>query len=170
MKKSAVLWACPFGVDTVSRPDVPPPGTVGDSTVVVAVVIGACFRLKRSRLSVGCASKFVPFTVTAVPGVPTAGVKPEIVGVPLVPVIVNDVALVDDPPGAVTLIVPLVAPAGTLTVSSVAVAALTVARVPLKRTVFWAGVALNPMPAMVTVVPTGPCFGVKSTIRTAVAA
>src|SRR6266498_2335200 len=137
MKKSAVLWACPFGVDTVSRPDVPPPGTVGDSTVVVAVVIGACFRLKRSRLSVGCASKFVPFTVTAVPRVP---------------VIVNDVALVDDPPGAVTLIVPVVAPAGTLTVSSVAVAALTVARVPLKRTVFWAGVALNPMPAMVTVV------------------
>ena len=170
MKKSAVLRACPFGVDTVSRPDVPPPGTVGDNTVVVAVVIGACIRLKRSRLSVGWGSKFVPFTVTAVPGVPMVGAKPEIVGVPFVPATVNGVALVDEPPGAVTLIVPVVAPAGTVTVSWVVVAALTVASVPLKRTVFCAGVALNPMPAMVTVVPTGPCFGVKSTIRTAVAA
>ena len=99
-----------------------------------------------------------------------AGVKPEIVGVPFVPATVKGVALVDEPPGAVTLSVPVVAPAGTVTVSWVVVAALTVASVPLKRTVFCAGVALKPMPAMVTVVPTDPCFGVKSTITTAVAA
>src|SRR5215471_9557971 len=96
MKKSSLLCACPFGVDTVSRPDVPPPGTVADSTLGVAVAIGACIRLKRSRLSVGRTSKFVPFTVT-VPAMPIAGVKPEIVGPPLFPVTVKEELLVDDP-------------------------------------------------------------------------
>jgi hypothetical protein len=154
----------------VSRPDVPPPGTVADSTLGVTLAMGACIRLKRSRLSVGRTSKFVPFTVTAVPAVPMAGLKSEIVGVPLVPVTVKGELLVDDPPAVVTLMGPVVAPAGTLTVSCVAVAALTVACVPLKRTVFWLAVALKPTPEMVTVVPTGPCPGLKSTIRTAVAA
>src|SRR5215831_20712958 len=97
MKKSSLLCARPIGVDTVSRPDVPPPGTVADSTLWVAVAIGACIKLKRSRLSVGRTSKFVPFTVTGVPAVPMAGVKPEIVGVPLFPVTVKEELLVDDP-------------------------------------------------------------------------
>src|SRR4029453_4600990 len=129
MKKSAVLCARPFGVDTVSRPDVPPPGTVGDNTVVVAGVMGGGIRLKKSRLSGGWGAKFVPFTVTAVPGVPMVGAKPEIVGVPFAPATVKGVALVEEPPGAVTLSVPVVAPAGTVTVSWVVGAALTGASV-----------------------------------------
>jgi hypothetical protein len=47
-----------------------------------------------------------------------------------------------------------------------AVEELTVAAVPLKVTVFWLGVALNPVPKMVTVVPTGPLFGLNSMIET----
>jgi len=101
---------------------------------------------------------------------PIAGVKPEIVGPPLFPVTVKEELLVDDPLAVTTVMGPVVAPAGTVTVSCVALAALTVACVPLKRTVFWLGVALKPTPEMVTVVPTGPCPGLKSAIRTAVAA
>jgi hypothetical protein len=101
----------------MSRPEVPPPGTVGESTVEVAVAIAARVTLKKSWLSVARGSKFVPLTVTAVPGVPIPGVKPVIVGAPLVLVTVKEVALVAEPPGAVTLMVPVVAPAGTVTVS-----------------------------------------------------
>ena len=56
--------------------------------------------------------KFVPLIVTLIPTGPLAGVKLVIVG-PLA-VTVNAVALVAVPPGVVTLIGPLVAPAGTV--------------------------------------------------------
>ena len=42
----------------------------------------------------------------------------------------------------------------------------TVAEAPLKVTVFWLGVVLNPVPKIVTVVPTGPLSGVNSIIDT----
>ena len=58
--------------------------------------------------------------------------------------------LTDDPP-TVTEIKPLVAPLGTLTVSVVAVAAVTVAAMPLNRTELELGVVLKPCPWMVTV-------------------
>ena len=46
----------------------------------------------------------------------------------------------------VTVITPLVAPVGTATVNEVAVAALTVAVMPLNLTVLLAAVALKPVP------------------------
>ena len=55
--------------------------------------------------------KFVPLMVTLVPTAPLAGVKLVIVG-GLITVKVP--ALVAVPPGVVTLIVPVVAPAGTV--------------------------------------------------------
>ena len=57
-----------------------------------------------------------------------------------------------------------VAPAGTVTVSCVAVAAVTVALVPPKKTMLLAGVGLKFVPVMVTVVPMGPEVGVKKLI------
>jgi hypothetical protein len=75
---------------------------------------------------------------------------------------VNEAALVADPPGAVTAIVPVVAPAGTVTVSCVAVAAETVAPVPWNVTVFWFAVVENPVPRIVTGVPIGPLAGVNA--------
>jgi hypothetical protein len=60
-----------------------------------------------------------------------------------------------------TVILPVVAPAGTVTVSCVAVAAVTVAAIPLKATVLLAAVVLKFVPVMVTVVPSEPLAGVK---------
>jgi hypothetical protein len=60
--------------------------------------------------------------------------------------IVNAAALVAVMPATVTLIVPVVAPAGTVVVSMVVEAVATVAVVPLNFTVFDAGVALKPVP------------------------
>ena len=65
--------------------------------------------------------KFVPLIVTLVPTGPLAGVKLVIVG-PLA-VTVNALALVAVPPAVVTLIDPVVAPAGT--VASIDVAEFT---------------------------------------------
>ena len=56
--------------------------------------------------------KFAPLIVTLVPTGPLAGVKLVIVGA--LAVTVNAAALVAVPPGVVTLMGPLVAPAGTI--------------------------------------------------------
>jgi hypothetical protein len=53
-----------------------------------------------------------------------------------------------------------------VTVSFVAVAAEMVADTPLNVTVLLAGVGLNPIPEILTVVPTGPVSGVNSIIAT----
>ena len=73
--------------------------------------------------------------VTAVPVVPILGVKLVIVGA-LDVLTVNEALLAAEPEGEVTLMGPLVAPAGTHVVISVAVDEVTVAVTPLKVTVF----------------------------------
>ena len=165
-KKSSTLWAAPPGVARESRPDVAPPGTGTERFVVVDDVIGAGTMLNRRRLLVGVNSKFVPVTATAMPGVPIVGVKLVMVGAPLEPVTVKGALLVADPAGAVTAMGPVVAPDGIVATSWVGLAEDTLAAVPLKVTVFWLGVGLNPVPKMVTVVPTGPLAGVKSMTET----
>ena len=64
-------------------------------------------------------------------------------------------------PLALTVIGPVLAPAGTVVTRLEAVAERTVAAVPLKKTVFSAAVGLNPWPWIVTVAPTPPRDGVK---------
>lgn len=76
-------------------------------------------------------------------------------------VTVKLVALVAVFPPTVTVIFPVVAPAGTVVVILVVVLAETTAVVPLNFTVLLAGVALKFVPVMVTLVPTGPLEGVK---------
>jgi hypothetical protein len=107
--------------------------------------------------------------LTAAPGTPTVGANPVMVGGPVDPVTVNAAPLVAEPAGAVTPISPEVAPVGTVTTSCVAVADVTGAAVPLNVTVFWLAVELNPVPEIVTVVPTGPLEGVNSMIVTTAA-
>ena len=109
-------------------------------------------------------SKFVPLTVTAVPGIAILGVKLLTVGAPLEAVTVKEALLVADPLGAVTLTCPVAAALGTVATSCVAVAAVTVAEVPLKLTLFWFGVVLKAVPLIVTEVPTGPLVGVNPLI------
>jgi len=67
----------------------------------------------------------------------------------------------------VTLIVPVLAPAGTVTVKLFAVAAVTVAVVPLNFTVLELTVVLKFCPWMTTVCPTLPCVGLKLRIDSA---
>src|SRR5436853_5220832 len=67
-------------------------------------------------------------------------------------------ALLAVPPGVVTLIGPLVAPAGTVAVIAVAEFTVKLALVPLNST---AEAPVKLVPLMVTLVPTGPLPGVK---------
>ena len=71
------------------------------------------------------------------------------------------VALVAVLPATVTLIVPVVAPVGTIAVMPVAVLAVTTAVVPLNFTVLLAGIGSKSVPVMVTVEPTRPLGGAK---------
>jgi hypothetical protein len=57
-----------------------------------------------------------------------------------------------------------VVPAGTATVKLVDVAAETVALTAPKYTMLFAAAVLNPVPVIVTVVPTGPLVGEKLVI------
>lgn len=81
-----------------------------------------------------------------VPGKPMVGEKIVISGSPVPVATVKAAALDADPSGLVTPIVPLVAPEGTVTISCVAVALVTVAGVPSKVTAFCSGVGLNAVP------------------------
>ena len=148
--KSLADTAVPAAVLILSGPDPVLVGTTAVTVVVVAPVGGVKVLLNRVWLFVAVvASKFVPVIVTDVPGTAEVGEKLEIVGESRAPT-TNDVADVSEPLGLVTDIVPVVAADGTVTVRLVVVDALTVADVPLNVTVFDAGVALNPVPWIVT--------------------
>ena len=131
--KSPELTAVPRGVLTVLLPEPASDGTDVVREVEVAAVIVVAVILKLVRSFGGRGSKFVPLIVTDVPARPIAGVNPVIVGVRLATV--NAVALVAEPPGAVTPMVPVVAPAGTVTINFDELALETVAAVPLNVTV-----------------------------------
>jgi len=104
--------------------------------VAVAVLIVASPPLNCTESFPVFVSKFVPVTVTAVLGIPMVGLKLEIVGIPFELDTVNAELLVAVPEGAVTLMVPVVAPVGTLVTIWVAEADVTVAVMPLNLTVF----------------------------------
>ena len=146
------LVAVPPGVVTLSGPLVAPAGTevwitVSDDTVKVAP----------TPLNVTAVAplKLVPLMVTLAPIAPVAGEKPEIAGPATT---VNAPELVAVPPGVVTLMVPDVAPAGTVAWMEVAEVTLKVAFAPLNAT---AVAPVKFVPAMVTLAPTGPLVGLK---------
>ena len=83
------------------------------------------------------------------------------------PVTINEVALMAVPPAVITVIGPVVAPAGTCAVICAEVLTSKPAFTPLNRT------AVAPVkfaPEMVTLVPAGPAVGLKPKIEGAVAA
>jgi hypothetical protein len=73
-------------------------------------------------------------------------------------------------PLAVTATGPVVAPAGTVTSSSVELADVTAAATPLNVTVLLAGVGVNPWPWISTVAPTAPWEGLIDRIESEAAA
>ena len=122
-----------------------------DTTLKVAAV-----PLKRTLLA---PLKFVPVMVTVAPTRPLVGENEEIVGAG--GVTVKSPALVAVPPGVVTVILPVVAPAGTALLICVLDNTLKEASVPLKRTLL---APLKFVPVMVTVARTRPLVGVKEEI------
>jgi hypothetical protein len=164
-----VLTARPKGVVTAIFPEAAAVGTSVVSVVEVAVETADETPPKVSLLSCLADWKLVPVIVTVVLGAPMVGVKELSVGAGRLEIVKSE-ALVAVPLGLVTAILPVVAPAGIVTVSWLAVAAETVADVPLNLTVLLAAVVLKPVPKIVIELPTGPAFGVNSEIAIADAA
>jgi len=137
----------PCGVATVICPEPVPPGTAAVRLVTVEAAVGENATLLNStRLFAAAESKFVPVMVTDVPAIPIEGVKPVIVGAPVGAPTTKAAELVAVPRGLVTVIGPVVAPAGTEVTNWLMVADVTGAAVPLNCTVFCDGVGLNPVP------------------------
>ena len=116
------------------RPEEALDGTLVVIEVDVAEPTVGKLAFNMTRLFEATVSKLVPEIVIEVDTGPRAGLKLVIVGCPLFAVTVKVADDEADPAGEVTLIVPLVAPAGTMATNSVAVAELTTAVVPSKRT------------------------------------
>jgi len=113
MKRSSVLEAIPPGALNEMWPE-PTDGTVIDKLVEftpLGSVAAVVFTMSLSFCGAG--SKLVPATVTELPTTAICGVNEVMVGA-LALVTINDDALVADPDGAVTVIVPEVAPDGTV--------------------------------------------------------
>jgi len=128
-----VLVAVPVGVATEIRPEPVLAGTLVLTCEAVALLVAAYDVLTVTR-SFAAMSKSVPLMATAVPLVPMLGVKPVMVGPPELARTVKFVVLDTDPDGVVTVIGPVVAVLGTVTMSCVALAEVTAAETPLKLT------------------------------------
>ena len=142
----ALLVAVLTGVVTEIRAVTMPEGAVAVIWVAEFTVKLAAARLP--NLTAVAPVKFRPVMTTDVPAAPPAGVKLVIYG-PTVKVPV----LVTVPPGAVTAIVPVVAPVGTLVVIWVSETTVNRAALPLKLTDF---APEKPVPVMDTRVPNAP--------------
>src|SRR6266853_5020059 len=102
--KSPLLVTWPEAVCTTIFPD---PACVGAPVLIVVAVAEYTVAATPSNVTVlpdATGLKFVPVMVTGVSGKPAVGVKPEIVGAPVVSVTVNEALLVALPEGELTLI------------------------------------------------------------------
>jgi hypothetical protein len=150
--KPTPLLATPPTV-TTTLPVVAPLGTVTPMLVALQLVTVAAFPLKKVTVFVPwLAPKLLPLIVTAAPTdpevgdrLPIKGAKPTLKLTPLVAV-----------PLTVTTTLPVVAPAGTVTLMLLLLQFVTVAAVPLKVTVLVPWLAQKLLPQIPTVVPTCP--------------
>jgi hypothetical protein len=129
-------------------------GTEAVILVVLHAVGVAAVPLNLTVLVPCVAPKFAPVIVTEVPTGPEVGFRLAMAGVEST---VNSKPLLATPP-TVTMMFPLVAPAGTGAVMLVALQAVGGARVPLKVTVLVPCVAPKFVPVMVMGEPTAPEF------------
>jgi len=151
--KLSALVAVPAAVVTAIWPVVAPDGTVAVICVGVLTVNVAAVA---PNVTADAPVKSVPVIVTDVPTGPLVGLKFEIVGAAATTVKFE--LLVAVPPGAVTEIGPVVAPAGTVTIISVSELVKPVALVPLNVTL---ETPVKLVPVTVTDVPTDPLVGLK---------
>jgi hypothetical protein len=157
VKIPVLVTVTPLSVTEIG-PVEAPGGTVTVSVVADAPVTGALIPLNSTTLLLGVVLKLVPEIVTVAPTAPVVGLKPVIVckgGT------VNIEPLVSVKPLTVIVIGPVVALAGTDVVKVVVVAAVTVAKVPLKRTTLSVSVVLKFVPKSVTTAVGAPLVGVN---------
>jgi hypothetical protein len=150
--KLPALLAMPLEVMTPIGPVVAPAGTVAVIAVAEPTVKLALVPLNRTVVA---PVKLVPLMVTLVPTGPLLGVKLVIIGGLET---VKLLALLAVPTEVVTLIGPVIAPAGTVAVIAVAEFTVKLALVPLNIT---AVAPVKFVPLIVTLVPTAPLLGVK---------
>jgi hypothetical protein len=141
--------------DTTTLPVVAPAGTVATIVVLLALLRVAVVPLNVTALVAILVPKFVPVMVTTAPTAPEVSDKLVILGAGTTVKVFPLLAL----PATATTTLPVVAPAGTVTVRVVAVAVPTVAAVPLKVTEFDAGVVEKFVPMIVTGAPMAPDAG-----------
>ena len=153
--KSSALVTSPPGAVALIFPVVAPAGTLARICVLESTIKDAPATL----LNVTCVvpKKLFPVMVTWVPAGPLVGVKEEMVG-GSGSVTVKSSALATSPPGAVTLILPVLALTDTVARICVSESTLNAAAILLNVTCV-APVKL--FPVIVTDVPIGPLFGVK---------
>jgi hypothetical protein len=153
--KSEALVAIPAVVVTVILPVVEPEGTV-------AITLPSFTKLKVAVVPLNLTPltpvKWFPLIVTEVPATPLDGEKLLIVGRLLPPVTVKFELLVAITAVVVTVILPVVAPAGTVVITSASDTRLKVADVLLNLTAF---TPVKPVPLIVTAVPGEPLDGEK---------
>jgi hypothetical protein len=149
----------------LARAICPEPAAAGTVIVIPALVtpvgIAAGVMFRTSLLLAESRSKLVPVRTTELADAAICGVKESIRGAPPAAVTVKDSDVVTLPAGEEIVRGPVVAPEGTETTNWVADAELIVALVPLNVTVSWAGLELKFDPETITLVPTGPDFGLN---------
>ena len=156
--KLVELVALPTVLVTLIGPLVAPLGTLALSWVSeIPLKDAAGVPLKATAV---VPVKWVPVMVTIFPTAPRTGEKELIVGA-AVAVTVKAVELVAVPSGVFTLILPVVAPPGTLVEICVLETTVKVADVPLKVTRL---AFTKPKPLIVTGVPSDPLVGEKELI------
>ena len=132
---------------------VAPGGTVAEMEVAEArVTVAAATPLKVTEVA---PVRFVPVMTTLVPMIPEAGVKLVTVGAGIT---VKEAVLAVVPSPLVTLIFPLVAPAGTVALSCVSETMVNAAATPLNVT---AVAPVKAEPVMTTIPPMALVAGVK---------
>jgi len=143
------LVAIPSGVETRITPSVAPLGTTAVIWIGASTVKLASAPLNWTDVA---PERFAPVTTTEVPRPPPAGLNEVIAG----EVTLKWLALVKVPPGDVTAIGPVVAPAGTVAVTCVSESTVKLALRPSNDT---AVAPVKSLPVIVTVVSTGPDTG-----------
>ena len=147
--KLAALVAVPSSVVTVMGPVLAPAGTVVVTVPELLTVNVATLPPNETAVA---PVKFVPVIVTPAPTGPKVGAKEVMAGVTVKRVVVTIGPL----PGEVTVMGPVVAPAGTVVVIVPEGLTVKVDATPLNET---AVAPVKVVPVIVTPVPTGPKVG-----------
>ena len=157
LKLTPLIKVTPLTI-TEMGPVVAPAGTVVAILLVVELVTTPATPLNNTILFAGVVLKLVPLIVTGVPTAPLVGLKPVKVGDGNT---VKFVALVSVTPLTVNVILPVVAPAGTVATMLVVVDDVTTAATPLNSTSLLPGVVLKFVPVIVIEAPTAPLEGLN---------